>query len=378
MKRSIAIAGAWGYIGRKVLDAALRRGWRVYVYDPGPSPADLDLRSVTQITDETAFYRLRADWFHLALHPEARQVAQACLLERARAEPLWILNEKPMLAPDESGKGPSLLETVDRSQAVMLYDFPELFDPLTRRVTGYLATFQHVELSSIVVERSKDREDPALPRNFKRMVPIQFQESVHCLAYVLYLLGTLSGSLDEALAAGLAVSASSEPYAPPNPKAYDCVVDGRCEFQLALGPVTVAGVTDFKRGARWTKRRVLRGRGDGRPFIIEADYLEGQKQLRINGVDQGWDAGACSYEGVLTTGSHWRATLPRAALLHGVYPNPSMAWLAYQLSGTLWRASHEGRRIELDGLPELQAFDSGYRAALPHLPRYTLSADRTT
>src|SRR5438094_9545063 len=39
---SIAIAGAWGYIGRKLLDAALHLGIRAYVYDPGPTPSDVD------------------------------------------------------------------------------------------------------------------------------------------------------------------------------------------------------------------------------------------------------------------------------------------------------------------------------------------------
>ena len=371
---SIAIAGGWGYIGRKILDAALRQGWRVHVFDPGPLPSDLDLNAVTQLTNVSTFCQLRADWFHLALHPEARHEAQARLLQRAQFEPLWILNEKPMFAPDNPGDGPGLIGAVARSHAVMLYDFPELFDPLTHRITGYLASFRQVELSSIVVERSKDREDPTISRNFKRMVPIQFQESVHCLAYVLYLLATLRGSLNAALADGVAVSARAEPYVPPNPEAYDRVVDGRCEFQLALGPVTVEGVTNFKRGARWAKRRVVRGRGDGRPFVIEADYLEGRKQLRINGVDQGWDARACSYEAILSTGSRWRAAVPAASLLGGVYPNPGLAWLAFQLSGALWRSSHQRRRLEIAGLPELEAFDSGYRAARPGLPRYATAA----
>jgi predicted dehydrogenase len=279
-----------------------------------------------------------------------------------------------MFAPDQPGDGPAFIETVDRSRAVVLYDFPELFDPLTRRVTEYLAGFRQVEITSIQVERSKDREDPGIPRNFKRMVPIQFQESVHCLAYVLYLLATRRGSFDAALADGVAVSARSESYAPPNPEAYDRVVDGRCEFQLALGPVTVEGHTNFRRGARWRKRRVVRGRGDGRPFVLEADYLEGGKQLRINGVDQAWDPAACSYEAILSTNSRWRATVPPAALLRGVYPNPRLAWLAFQLSGALWRGSREQRRIEIAGRPELEAFDSGYRAALPGLPRYARSA----
>jgi predicted dehydrogenase len=367
---SIAIAGAWGYIGRKLLDAALRRGMRVHVFDPGPPPPDLDLGKIMRVTNEAEFYGLRADWFHLALHPEARDAGQTRLLERARTEPLWILNEKPMFAPDNPGDAPALFEAVDRSQAVMLYDFPELFDPLTRRITEFLAGFRQVEITSIATERSKDREDPAISRNFKLMVPIQFQESVHCLAYVLYVLGTLRGSLDAALAGGVGVSARSEPYAPPNPEAYACMVDGRCDYQLALGPLTVEGVTNFKRGAPWKKSRVLRGNGDGWSFVIEADYLEGKKLLRINGVDQGWDATASSYEAILSTWASWRATVPPATLLHGVYPNPRLAWIAFQLSGALWRASHEGRRIELADLPALHSFDSGYRAARPQLPRY--------
>ncbi len=373
---SIAIAGAWGYIGRKLLDAALRRGMRVHVFDPGSPPADLDLGTVTRVANEAEFYELRAAWFHLALHPEARDAGQTRLLQRARSEPLWILNEKPMFAPENPGDGRALSEVVERSQAVMLYDFPELFDPLTRRITEYLAGFSQVEISSIVTERSKDREDPAISRNFKRMVPIQFQESVHCLAYVLYVLGTLRGSLDAALAGGVGVSARSEPYVPPNPEAYACVVDGRCDYQLALGPLTVEGVTNFKRGARWTKRRALRGRGDGQPFVIEADYLEGKKLLRINGVDQGWDATASSYEAILSTWASWRTTVPPVTLLHGVYPNPRLAWLAFQLSGTLWRASYEGKRIELANVAALHAFDSGYRAARPALPRYQPPAEK--
>jgi len=133
---SLAIAGAWGYIGRKLVDAALRRGLRVHVYDPGPVPADLDLSAVTRVTDEGEFYRLPVDAFHLALHPAEREAGQTLLLQRARSEPVWILNEKPMFGPDETGDGHALIEAVDRSQAVMLYDFPELFDPLTRRVSS--------------------------------------------------------------------------------------------------------------------------------------------------------------------------------------------------------------------------------------------------
>ena len=87
-----------------------------------------------------------------------------------------------------------------------------------------------MKIESIEVQRSKDREDPANPRNYKRIVPVQYQESVHCLAFVLNLLANIRGSLETVFAHGLTVTAHSEPYAPPNPAEYDYVVDGMCEY----------------------------------------------------------------------------------------------------------------------------------------------------
>ena len=143
--------------------------------------------------------------------------------------------------------------------------------------------FRDVRLTEVFVQRSKDREDPGNPRNYKRMVPIQYQETVHCLAFVLHIVAALKGSLAAALAGGVKIAGSSDPYAPPNPDLYPTVVDGRCRFLASLGDVRVEGYTDFKRGSPWAKRRVLRGTGDGKLFEIEVSYLEGWKFLRIDG-----------------------------------------------------------------------------------------------
>jgi predicted dehydrogenase len=373
---SIAIAGAWGYIGRKLLDAALRKGLRVYAFDPGPVPADLYSAahtvnsSVTHVAGEAEFYELPADLFHLALQPDARREAQSILLERAQSEPLVILNEKPMAAPETPDECRRIVAAVDHSRALMLYDFLELFDPLTRHIIDYFAGFRRVEIESMAMERSKDREDPSIARNYKWMLPIQYQESVHCLAYVLYLMATLRGGFESALSDGLTVTARSEPYSPPNREAYSYVVDGRCEYRLTLGALAIEGLTNFKRGAPWSKRRVLRGHADGRPFVIEADYLEGKKYLRINGADQGWDAGASSYHAILTTFDAWRSNVPREDLLLGVFPNPRLAWLAFQMSSVLWKSSHAERTIKLADAAALEAFDSGFSRAHPAYPNY--------
>jgi predicted dehydrogenase len=361
---SIAIAGAWGYIGRKFLDVALARGLTTYVFDPGPLPVDIDPARLVRVADEAQFYELPADLFHLALHPEHRRLD----LLLARREPLLILNEKPMALPERPGLCREIVEAVDRSPAVVLYDFPELFDPLTARVLDVLHGFRDVRLTEFLVQRLKDREDPANPRNFKRMVPIQYQESVHCLAYVLYLTASVTGSAPSALADGVRVTARSDPYEPPNPEAYPYPVDGRCQFRVSLGDVKVEGSTDFKRGAPWAKRRFVRGVGDGSPFEIEVSYLEGAKSLRINGTDQPCDPKSNSYEHVLATATRWARQFTRPQLMEGLFPNPRFTRLAYQLSAALWRSSRDRSELAFRSADELESWDASFAPETPFPP----------
>ena len=371
--RSIAIAGAWGYIGRKFIDAGLAMGMRVYALDPGPAPDDVDFDVVAHVLDESEFYAFDVDLFHLALHPEHRSPALRRLLARARGESLLILEEKPMAAPERPQDCDALIDAVSGTRATVLFDFPELFDPLTAFILEFLGDFDRVAIDEIHIERSKDREDPDNPRNAKRMVHIQFQESVHCLAFVLNLLARVRGSLGDVLSGGVSIEASAEPYEPPNPEAYNYVVDGRCEFELALGETRVNGHTDFKRGAAFRKLRVIRGRGDGRSFEIEVDYLEGAKRLAIHGVDQHCDPAGSSYEAVLRTLGQWRGEMDESELMTGVFPNPGFARLTYQLSAALWRSSWEGGRlIAFAGEKDLLEFESGFADAKPQLPHYPL------
>jgi len=361
---SIAIAGAWGYIGGKFLEAARALGLRTYVYDPGPPPDDLDLRGVARIADEGEFYRLDADLFHLAVHPEYRKTGTTALLKRAANEPLLILVEKPMAPPERPEECGQMIDAAADSRAVVLYDFPELFSPMTRRICGFLAGFRDVKVTSIFVQRSKDRENPGNPRNYKRMVHIQYQESVHCLAFVLNLLATLRGSLEPVFANGLSVVATSEPYNPPNPEAYPCVVDGKCDFALTLGDVEVAGLTNFKAGAETTKRRIVRGVADGAPFVIDAEYQEGRKRLAIDGEDQGLDPDADSYGSVIETLGQCYKNVGARDLMRGIYPNPEFARVTYQLSSVLWRSSWDRTKVNLDSFEGLISFDAGFGSAL--------------
>lgn len=159
---------------------------------------------------------------------------------------------------------------------------------------------------------------------------------------------------------GVSVSAESEPYVPPNPDAYPRPVDGRCRFDLTIGQVQVRGDTNFKRGATWAKRREVRGLADGRPFEVVVDYLEGRKQLTIDGRPQPIDPAASSYEQVLLTAGCWHREVGPAELARGVYPTPPFARFAYQLSAALWGSSHGRRPLRFASAADLLAFAPHY------------------
>ena len=355
---SIAIAGAWGYIGRKFLEAARSLGLRCVVYDPGPAPEDLPAEGFQRLPDAEAFLGQRADLFHLALHPEDRRWALQGLLARSRTEPLWVLCEKPMAAPDRPEDCQQVISAVGQSQAVVLYDFPELYDPITAKIAEVLAAGRSASIEAIYVQRSKDREDPGNPRNYKRMVHIQYQESVHCLAFALYLLALARGGYETVFADGLVVQASAEAYRPPNAQDYPLSVDGKVEFACQLGPTTLVGRTDFKRGAPEAKLRIVRGHADGKPLHIEADYQEGRKRLVINGCYYPELTQTNSYVEVLRTIGRWRSELPAGKLMSGLYPNPTFAHITYQLSTALFLASRSRGQLKVASFDDLLALRS--------------------
>ncbi len=367
---SLAIAGAWGYIGRKFLEAGWHLDLRPFVFDFGPQPADISTHQIQNCADEEKFYRLPADIFHLALPPDARQLALKILLERGQKEAISILNEKPMASPEHPEHCHQLLDAIKGSRALMLFDFLELFSPITQAIVDYLSQFKHISVHSIEMRRMKDREDPSNLRNRKVMVSIQFQESIHCLAWVLYLFSRLHGSLEQSLNKGLCIQATSKPYDAPNPEDYRYVVDGQCIWQLKWGKTRIDGRTDFKRNAPWTKRRCLRGEADGKPFEIEAEFQEGRKQLVINGVDQQVDPHANGYVDVLETFVRWRSNVGPEELMRGIYPNPMFAFTTYQLSAALWRASYDQQLLEFDSWRTLLQYDAKYANEVPRFSRY--------
>ena len=355
LPRTIAIAGAWGYIGRKFLHAALDLGVKPYVLDPAPRPSDIDPERVHIVDDTGQFYELDADLFHLALHPDMRERPLATLFERSRnGRGPAILCEKPMATPDNPRLCDWIVAQSDAAGASLFFDFPELFDPITLRIHAFLSTFKRVRFDEIRLERSKDREDPSNPRNYKVMVPIQYQETVHSIAFVLNLLAITRGGLGN-VCRDIRAEGSSERYCPPNPEAYPGPVDGKFEGALTLDGTTALLSTNFKTGATWTKRQRIRGVGDGRPFLIEAEFLEGAKFLRIDGEALPIAPESDSYQNVIRQLWAWHSQVPAEERAAGLYPNARLARCTFLLSCMLWESCAKRSPVESTDLQSYAA-----------------------
>jgi predicted dehydrogenase len=362
LPRCIAIAGGWGYIGQRFIQAAHHLGVSISVLDPGPRPDALAGLKIDVFADASRFYASDADLFHLALHPKHRGKAFETLAERAtRGDRFLVLCEKPMVDPESPEKGPQLINTLRVKGLHVLYDYLELFDPITRRILDYLGQFQSVSLSHAEMHRSKDRENPDNPRNYKTMVPIQYQETVHCIAWLLNLLGHIEGGLERVWKKGVVVSGNSEVYHPPNPAAYSHEVDGRVDGRMRLGDLDAHIDTNFKSGAALTKRRVLKGVGDGKPFVIEAEYLEGKKFLRINGKDLEMHSNDSTCGHVIRRGWAWHALLTDQDYTSSTqYPTSLFAWYTYLLSSMLWDSCQDAKPVTIDDKHALLYYNPGY------------------
>jgi len=359
---SIAIAGSWGYIGQKFIEAACRLGLRVFVFDPAPMPGILAGLPIEVVEDEARFYALPVDLYHLALHPSHRQFALDSLFARGETGPApVVLSEKPVADPADPGHGRWLLEKTQATDVIVLIDFIELFDELTLRVQQFLSGFRQVSLSSVQLWRSKDREDPANPRNYKIIVPIQYQETVHCIAYLFSLFACLSGGLERTFAAGLRVAGTSQPYNPPNPQDYPLPVDGKLDAEVRIGETEVRFHSSFKVGAELTKRRVIEGIGDGMPFRIEAEHLEGRKSLIVNGVREDFPPDADAYPQVIQRSGRWARRFDRDILQTDLrFPNVPFAWYTYLLSAMLWDSCADGIAKTVHTMEEFRQYTPGY------------------
>ena len=214
--------------------------------------------------------------------------------------------------------------------------------------------------------RTKDREDRRNPRNRKVIVPIQYQETAHCLAMLLLVLDR-PASFAEAFPDGVAIEALSAPYDPPNPEDYPFgVVDGRVTGAIRAGGLTISLDTDFKRqGTTPYKSFEIVGVADGRDFAIEARYDALGERLLFNGKAYPCCTSASRHQSIIRRSWSWHCDPPSTLL-----PDSDFAWLVFGLSAALWVSCHEGREIRVGSEADLQQTMRSYPDSLARRARY--------
>jgi predicted dehydrogenase len=362
---SLAIAGIHGYIGQLIYNAALELGVpRIYGFDPGPRPARFSYSDRLQmITCEEQFYELDADLFHIATHPEVRQGVYR-LLDRGR----HVNIEKPMAHPAHPDECCRLRTAARASDGSVLFDFVEVFNARTFQIRAILARlkqYSDFRITHIHCERSKDREDARNLRNRKIMVPIQYQESAHCLASLLFVLDR-SSAFEKAFPRGMTIAALAAPYDPPNPEDYRYgVVDGKVAGELRVDGLAIGIHTDFKRrGAGPFKRFCIDGLAGGRDFHIEAIYDGSGERIVLDGETLAPWSTSSRHQDIVRQSWCWHCKPP------ALRPDADFAWLVFGLSAALWASCHEGREIRIECEDDLRRAMQCYPNALAKRDRY--------
>ena len=176
-----------------------------------------------------------------------------------------------MAHPADPAEADRLRAAARASAGSLLFDFVEVFNPRIVRMRAALARLRrHADfrLARIHCERSKDREDARNPRNHKRMVPIQYQETAHCLAALLFALdltAELRGGVPErprGRGAGRAVR-------PAQPRGLPLWASStaRSSGEFRFDGMTIAVRTDFKRRRRRPFQALRRRGGRRRPRL---------------------------------------------------------------------------------------------------------------
>jgi hypothetical protein len=369
--KTIAIAGCSGYIGTHMTQAALALGLQVYGIDPQLQNSLVNQTHFTAVDTIESFCHLNADIYYLALQPNHRPPYLNHLIPDGR----FIFSEKPMARARDPHVCDQLVDQLANASATMRYNFLLIYNPITEHILQYLRAHKNVSISYMKSVFEKNRESRRNDRNKKFMEPIQYQESIHSLALMLFLRGeTLSYDIqnfDQVFPQGLIAVGESSPYDAPSPD-YDTIPDGRFYGTLTTSGFRMDIITNFKRldqqhfPTRQQKKVTLSGVADGKPFTIEADYQRDREMLRINNTNISLP-NFRPYEYI------WqKLILPNDPNAPHIKTDEQLAKRAYQISALLWHTSFTKQEVVVHSNENLSETALSYHTALEsgQLPVY--------
>ena len=345
LPHSIAIAGSEGFMGQNIVKAALGLDIEdIILSDPRIDPGRYaGLRNVRSVVPHH-FNDIDAGLFHFATHPGQRSPMYR-LIERG----CHINVEKPMVHPENPMEAEAIFDALEASNATLLYDFLEMFNPRTLAIVEMLKNMGDAQLDHITFIRGKNRENLWNPRNESPMLPIEYQETVHCMAYLVNLFANQQGVYDinfeSVFPKGFTVWAKSRRYDAPNPEKYPYVVDGYCAGTIDIGECTVDFLTNFKRGAEKTKRKIMLGHNAYHSIDIEVNDQLGQEYLRINGAEHQPKGEQDQYKSVIL--GSWQMHQEMMQGKRAVRPDARFAWLAFGLCGAIFMSSYLQTEVAL-------------------------------
>lgn len=367
----IAVAGAAGYAGSHMTSGLISLARRmedieeIILHDPNGIPAELKAEGLVRVVSSSReLLESKADIYHLALHPKHRNEYLEALLPSGAA----ILCEKPMSGASSAGRCEYLIRKAGEHDTILLCNYILPHSRITERILDFLTQYDDLAIQSFEASFQKNRESRHpmhVSRNSCVMETIEIQEVGHPLALFLYIMAKVYGKQTDFASLfpnGASIKARSKPYDPPNPRAYSHVVNGYIDGEISTEDTRIGIMVNFKRFDGWNptqleKKILIKGRGNGRQFTIEADYLPGAEYLIIDGVRQELGKVA-AYEDI------WSRTLRdfRAIMDNkkGTFIDANFAHLVYQLGMAMWFSASQRGEIYIGDARRLSEYPYAY------------------
>ena len=254
-----------------------------------------------------------------------------------------------MAEPGRPERCRQIVAAVDASRAIMLYDFPELFDPLTARILDYLAGFRDLRLAGVLRPAVEGPRGPGQPAQLQADGPHPVPGD-----------GPLPGLRPLRPGGGAGGRGRCPGRRRPRGRASPTPTRRRTRRPIPT-PSTAGAGTGRRFGG-------VRGRG--------ADRLQAAMPRGPSGASSGASATAPRSRSTsptskagstsASTASISRATrrptptstssprrsagpgeVDRDRLMDGLYPNPRFTQVTYQLSGALWRSCRDREEVGL-------------------------------
>ena len=230
--------------------------------------------------DEKKFYSLDLDYFVIAAPPSQRKQILKYFDKNSNA-----LIEKPVSTTQDTKTAKAWRDKLSKSNSLILFDFPELFDPLTFTALNFFTEKSKLKNKigtlkpcAYYLSRTKNREqNNAFCR--RETEDIELDESAHALAFLAF----MEQNMEEKLSMPTNIHNIGRHYESPVKGRKRVFGEAFSIMEMNNKPVMIED--SFKDPLAWKRRKIVSQNEKKENFTVMVDYWESSKSIFVYGPD---------------------------------------------------------------------------------------------